>query len=339
MASGVVSRFIESNIVGKCPNFYAESTSSALSGYMKAAKELDVRVERDERIHYFYSIKGDLIGKTIGLRPSLVSTPAWRTTANKVETLRTLEEAEIQPNRVIHAAPVEDFNGFLDGWKKLGSPQNLVVKPSHGQGGGGVTVGASTEQELREAWHHAAQNAVSRGDIVVEPFFSGLDLRVVVVNGRAVCSTVRLPPYIVGDGKNSMSDLVTIKNKLRTIHPHHRRYPVPLRLLEGLNKRRVPPFGEVYLLSRVANIHLGGEAIDYTDRTPPHILRAAERATTAIEGLGCAGVDLMTDDSGDWNILEMNVASNFGIHYYPMFGIPRNPAKEVLAEMLKAGPE
>lgn len=329
-----VTEFIYNNIKGRLPNLYPENSSCGLRGYTQAAKQLGIAVKQDGRMRYFYA-GGKEIGSTVGLRPSLVSKAAWRVCANKLETLRILEEKGVQQKSFIFSSPPERFDSFYDSWLSFDSPSEIAVKPAHGQGGCGITIGVTDKESLELAYEKAIAGSVKKGEVIVEKFFSGLDVRVIVVNGEAVCSTVRLPPYIIGDGKHSAADLVAIKNKLRLIHPHHKRYPVSPSLISNDQQAMTPSHGEVMVLSPIANIHQGGEAVDFTDHTPASALKLAESAVLAIDGLGCAGVDLMINRHGECKVLEINVAQNFGIHYYPMFGEPRNPANQVLLEMLR----
>lgn len=334
MRQSAVVSFIKDNVDGDFPSLYADKSSCGIRGYIRACKDLDVKYQKDGRKHFF--TKNDReIGYTTGLTPSLVSKSAWKICADKTQTLSVLEKKGVQRRSIIFTASMDSFDFFLESWSDCGAPNEVVVKPSHGSGGNGITIGVSNEKELQQAWQEAIKGAVKTGEIIVEPYFSGLDVRVIVVNGKSVCSTVRLPPYVIGDGKSSLLELIAVKNKLRSIHPHHQRYPIPLGLIGNASSSRVLSKSEVYLLSNVANIHQGGEAVNCEGIIPESVLKTAEKAVSAIDGLGCAGVDLMVNEHGECKILEINVASNFGIHYYPMFGQPYNPAKDVIVEMLR----
>lgn len=328
-----VKNFISADLMESFPNVFPQSSSSGLAGYISTAREFGLSVEKKDRHHYFYL--GDKeVGHTVGLTPSIVSRSASRTCADKIKTLTKVEKAGVQKSHIVFSTATEDFEEFHTLWRFYDEPFHIVVKPSLGRGGEGITVGVASESGLRAAWEKARASCVSGGQVIVEKQLVGLDVRITVVGGRAVCSTLRLPPYLVGDGRHSIKDLVAIKNKLRSIHPHHKRYPIPDSVLESVDKMWVPYPKQIVLLADTANIHQGGEAVDFTARVSRESEKLAEDAAGAIEGLGCAGVDLIVNNNGA-SVLEINVAANFGIIQYPMYGEPHNPAREVLREMMR----
>lgn len=98
----------------------------------------------------------------------------------------------------------------------------------------------------------------------------------------------------------------------------------------------VPKSDEIVFLSDISNIHQGGESFDITDFVPDSVKIVSEKACRSIDGLGSAGVDIIYNGERERTpkIIEINTSPNFGIHYYPMYGPQRNPAKSIVMRMI-----
>lgn len=331
-SSGVVVNFVKKNVLGVAENFFNEKSSSNLKGYIVACRELGLDLVRVSEKKVYVECEGKRIGFINGLRPSLVTKDAAQLCKSKKRTLDTLHKKNVQAKDYFVSKKGLTSLEVKRLWAELDIKTPVVVKPTMASGGRGVTLGVDGLDSFIKAFRFAEEASIGRGMVLIEPFFNGLDVRVVVVGKKAVCSSVRLPAYIVGDGRSNAFELVRLKNERRKKHPHHRKFLIP-EVGEAL-KDKILDKGEILLLSRVGNIHQGGESIDFTDKVSEKVLQRAESAVHSIPGLGCAGVDLLVNDKGDAKILEINTSSNFGIHYYPMFGLGRNPAFAVIREML-----
>ncbi|MGB5136659.1 MAG: hypothetical protein WBN89_15980 [Prochlorococcaceae cyanobacterium] len=218
----------------------------------------------------------------------------------------------------------------------------VVVKPVSLAGGRGITTRIRSAEDFRNGWRKAVAAIMEKCSapyIVVEEYLPGVDLRVIVVRDRVACATTRVPAHVIGTGRATVADLIAEKNWERAKHPHHRLYPLPPNPeIDGCDPTVwIPERGEVVLLSQAANVHCGGEAFDVTDMLPDHVCQDAVRAVQAIPGLNVAGVDFQASGFGTKDratIIELNTYANFGIHYYPYFGQPRNPARAVIDAML-----
>ncbi len=271
----------------------------------------------------------DIIGRLSGMVTNLVTRQADFACRDKAKTVAHLIRAKV---------PVPEQSLFLDGelQRALELAQsrcfNIVVKPCFGAGGRGITTDVDDEEGFRRAWTYACDSLSHRRlpQILIESKCSGIDIRAMVVAGRFSCAATRIPANVVGDGLSKVSTLIERKNAQRLAHPYHSRYPIEIsdRLVRRLADRGlcldvVLPDGEPLILSGVSNIHDGGDACEITDLVPAHIRETAERAASAVPGLGVAGVDLMVStlcDSARAVVLEMNVRANFAIHYAPFDG-------------------
>ena len=277
------------------------------------------------------------VGGITGWVPSLVSRPALTVCQSKDLTKQLLEAAgvPIPPGIELDVHRLEDALAHL-----RSSARALVLKPVAGHGGAGITSGITTEQELRLAWETAREVAVRPG-LVLEEHVVGVDIRAFVVGRRVVAAGTRIHPHVVGDGRNTVAELVVQKEAWRARHVLMRKRPftVDPALLElrGLALDDVPPAGEVVVLNRLANLHLGGETADVTEVADPGLFALAVDAVRAVPGLGLAGVDLIVPDvrSADGAvILELNVGANIRVHHYPTYGRPRDVAGAIVDEMM-----
>jgi len=229
---------------------------------------------------------------------------------------------------------------------RIGYP--VVVKPLNANHGRGVTTGIADADAVRAAYAQAREH--SRG-VIVESFIEGLDHRLLVVDGRLVAASKRVPGHVVGDGEHSVADLMERTNSdprrgighekvLTRLELDHQ----ALRLLaqKGYTPESVPPEGEVVYLRSTANLSTGGTAVDVTDVIHPENRDVAVRAAKAI-GLDIAGIDFLTTDitkshrATGGAICEVNAAPGFRMHVAPSEGTPRDVAGPVLDMLFPPG--
>lgn len=232
--------------------------------------------------------------------------------------------------------------------KSIGLP--VVVKPLNANHGRGVSIDLSSEAEITTAFDHASEHGTSRA-VLVESFLTGLDHRMLVVNGELVAVAKRVPGHVIGDGKCSIAELIEIVNQDPRRGVGHEKVLTRLemdtqgrRLMDeaGLNQDSVLAEGEMFYLRATANLSTGGTAIDMTDLVHPDNKAMAERAVTAV-GLDVGGVDFMTADITQsykeigGGIVEINAAPGFRMHVAPSAGKPRDVAGKVMDMLFPPG--
>lgn len=225
--------------------------------------------------------------------------------------------------------------------KHIGYP--VVLKPLNANHGRGVSIDLTTDEQVITAFAFAREHGTSRA-VLVESFLTGLDHRMLVVNGELVAVAKRVPGHVVGDGVNSISKLVDIINEDPRRGVGHEKVLTQLeldtqakRLLDeaGFTEETVLPQGELFYLRSTANLSTGGTAIDMTDVVHPDNKTMAERAVKAI-GLDIGGVDFLTADISQsykdigGGIVEINAAPGFRMHVAPSEGKPRDVAGKVI---------
>ena len=312
-------------------------TTGHLALIRQAATDRGLSIKVLEATTYFYD--GPLaVGSMAGWVPSLVTPEALHACRSKARTKAMLDAAGV-PTPAGIAVGHDQFDEALTHVRASAKPQ--VLKPTGTQAGAGITCGITSDDDLRAAWETARAAAKPRARFVLEDLVEGVDVRAFVVGGRVVAASTRINAHVVGDGRQSIAELVDEKHRWRARNAYLSKYPLILdeRMLArtGTTIDDVPAAGEVVVLNSVSNAGVGGETVDVTDLVHRDLQELAVEATRAIPGLGVAGIDLMTPDIGSADravVLEANVGANIRVHTCPAHGRPRNPAGAIIDEMI-----
>jgi cyanophycin synthetase len=271
-----------------------------------------------------------------------------RTNAIAVELAQDKDETKDRLRR--HGIPVpkgklvyslEEANKAAD---ELGRP--VVVKPLDGHQGKAVSLEVSTAEEMKIAFEAAQE--VSSG-VLVEEMLAGRNFRVVVVGGRMVAASERLVPHVIGNGVNTIRQLIEIENRNPLRGDGHEKPLTKIKIDSdvtahlqhaGMSLDTVPPQGAHVTLSNRANLSIGATAQDVTETVHPTIARMCERAARLI-GLDICGVDLVIPDIAapmtTGAVIELNASPGLRMHHYPSAGMARDVGKAVVDAMFPPG--
>lgn len=234
--------------------------------------------------------------------------------------------------------------------QRIGHP--VVLKPLDANHGRGVSINLTTDAEVETAFTEARAHSKSRA-ILVESFVTGFDHRMLVVNNQLVAVAKRVPGHVIGDGKQTIAELIEEVNSDPRRGFGHEKVLTNLeldtqahRLMKeaGVSEDSVLPKGETLYLRSTANLSTGGTAIDITDVVHPDNRDMAERAIKAV-GLDVGGVDFLIDDITRSHkeiggaIVEVNAAPGFRMHVAPSEGTPRDVAGHVIDMLFPVGTE
>jgi cyanophycin synthetase len=224
----------------------------------------------------------------------------------------------------------------------------LVIKPIDGNHGRGITVNINSYEEAVPAFYEAQK--VSRS-VIVERFITGEDYRLLVVNHKLVAGAKRTPAHVVGNGTNTIKELVDIVNSDPRRGYGHEKVLTAIKINEltknliaaaGYTSDSILPNGETLILKDTANLSTGGTAEDVTDIIHPANVFMAERISKIID-LDICGIDIMTKDISQpvedvgGAVLEVNAGPGFRMHLAPTTGLPRNVAAPVIDKLFPPG--
>jgi cyanophycin synthetase len=83
----------------------------------------------------------------------------------------------------------------------------VVMKPTDGGHGKGVVVGVKNFDEAKRLFLEAQQT------VLFEEMLKGIEYRIVCVNFKFIAAAFRKPAHVIGNGKNTIQELIDEKNK------------------------------------------------------------------------------------------------------------------------------
>ena len=214
--------------------------------------------------------------------------------------------------------------------QEIGLP--VVIKPTDGNHGRGVSLDLKTQEQFEDAFHLAARHG---SEVMVERFVRGHEHRLLVIGGRVVAAARGETATVSADGCSSVAELVEVQ--LNTDPRRGTTEDFPLSriridtdtaiLLElqsqGLNPASVPAAGREVLIQRNGNV-----AIDCTDEVHPDVEHLVSLAARVV-GLDIAGVDVVAQDisrplhAQGGAVVEVNAGPGLLMHLKPAKGAPR----------------
>jgi len=227
-------------------------------------------------------------------------------------TRRIVETAGVNVPAQMSGGTREDREAFL------AAEGAVVVKPARGEQGKGIAVDLRTPEAVEAAVEQARTICA---DVVLETYFAGEDLRLVVIDNIVVATALRRPAMVVGDGKHSFRDLIAAQSRRREAATGGES-SIPLdaetqRCLdhEGWGLDDVPDEGVRVRVRKTANLHTGGTIHDVTGETHPKLINAAIAAARAIE-IPVTGIDLMVKSprEPDYVFIEANERPGLANH-------------------------
>jgi D-alanine-D-alanine ligase-like ATP-grasp enzyme len=226
----------------------------------------------------------------------------------------------------------------IEGLEIVGAP--VVVKPYNMNQGKGVSLNLTTAAQVEQAYRIAKGHA---SKVVVEKQFTGRDYRVLVINGKVVAASERVPAHVIGDGERTIAELVEAVNRHPARGEGHERPLTKIAIddvvMEFIRRRdltmgHMPEAGQVVYLRECANLSTGGTAKDVTDLIHPQVAAMCERAARII-GLDICGIDLILDDIArppgpDNGVIEVNAAPGLRMHVSPSEGRSRDAGAAII---------
>src|SRR5690625_1888454 len=158
-----------------------------------------------EKSHYFFRSRGDKVGNG--------DVDICR---DKEKTKELLKKAQV-PIPLGKEFTSDDDEAIINYAAKIGFP--VVIKPVTGSMGRGVFINIQNEEELKEVLSHFKYKLKYKR-CIVEKHYNGKEYRVYVVGNEAISAINRVPANLVGNGEDSITNLIDKKNKQRKNNPY-----------------------------------------------------------------------------------------------------------------------
>jgi len=249
-------------------------------------------------------------------------------TQDKLATKAVLQAFGVPVLSHRRVASVEEA---VEAASEIGFP--VAVKPTDGSRGAGAALDQRSADEVARAFP-AARSASPSGGVMVERYLESNDYRCLIAAGALHRIYWRRPPYVVGDGRSSIAELIAVHDA--EVAAGRARFPArrPIKVDDDLHATiargghaldSVLAEGERLVLRRMPLRPYGGYSTDVTARAHPETIALFLRIV-AIFGLPVAAIDLRAADierswhDGPFAVLEVNARPNTGGPEGALFG-------------------
>lgn len=333
--------YIFSNIDTSQMNIYKKiPTLNTMKQYINKTKKYGFNFDEgigkgNQKILILKRIDGTIIGEIKDMKYPNNSQESLELVRDKITTEKILILSGINTTNSKVYYENEMNQAKLDFYNE--ENKLAVLKPTNMSQGKGVNV-AIKKSDFEHYWLDTISQIKTAGrknvNVIVQDYIQGFEARAVVIEGRLISIVARVPAYIVGNGKDSVSHLVNQKNITRKRCAHLMKRPIELdekkiRFIKnsGMTSTSVPEKGQYVLLSSISNISNGGEMIDITDVVSDEIKMIAINSVAAIPGMYSGGVDIMMKDFKDSSprIIEINAWPMLQSTIYPTYGKACDP--------------
>lgn len=259
-----------------------------------------------------------------------VSKEARRIGKSKTLTRQHLTDANVSmPEGEVFSIYNGEYREAIDYAETLGYP--VIIKPAQASLAIGVHTNIMSKEELIRALDEVHVK-LGYMDIIIERHVTGEDTRAYVIEDRVIGAYKRVPARIIGDGIQSINELVKSKNAYREQNPHLSGNLIKMNddltnliSAQGYRLDSIPEKGESIALSDSTFAKDCSEIVDITDEVSQDYKRTAIEAIKNIPGMPLAGVDIMMNQEMNRNyVLEVNCRPNIGGHLYPSVGHSRD---------------
>lgn len=219
--------------------------------------------------------------------------------------------------------------------ENIGYP--VVIKPVKDKKRKHLFCDISTKSEVKKAFNNilTASEKINRFDgVIVQKQISGFDYRILLVGGKFTACMQRIQPFIIGDGKKTIEELIIIENNKEErkdlIRSPLRKIEINRNLINYLKENSLtldskPDKGKQITLGATAHISKGGISINTTDQVHPDNIKLMENIAKFFN-ITILGIDLKSKDiskswkTGNLAIIDLNAGPGIFMHLFPGIG-------------------
>ncbi|TGL16407.1 bifunctional glutamate--cysteine ligase GshA/glutathione synthetase GshB [Leptospira yanagawae] len=308
---------------------------------IREAKERGISVDVIDRKENFLRLKQGSHVEFVkeASKTRLDSLMTYLVMENKIASKLVLSEngvrVPIGRNYGVFADAIGDY-AFFQNKKKVIKPVTTNF---------GIGIGISNPNDSLESFSYFVKEAFSHSSsIIIEEFIDGPEYRFLVLGDEVVAVCNRVPANVVGDGVQSIAELIQEKNKDPRRGEGHITALEKIQMTEverlvlsgmGYDFSTIPKKGEQVFLRKNSNISTGGDSIDVTDVVHPEYKTIALQAAKAANAVIC-GIDIISSAIAEkpnpnrYAVLEINFNPVLYIHEFPYSGKPRAVGDKIL---------
>jgi cyanophycin synthetase len=281
-------------------------------------------------------------GKKIPYTKTLNNPESIKLTSNKGFTKKILNKHNLPtPKGLIYNKELENIKNFI---KKVNSNLEypLIIKPTNMANAIDVNINIKNENELKNLIIILEQKYKN---LLIEEMIKGHLHRILLVNNNIIDIILRENPFVIGNGINSIKELINIENNNRKIDSiKNNKYLV---LINKINKNIIKNQGydinyilekniKVYI-SLIPTLNSGAmiKRINLSDVHPDNIKlfkKVSKIFNTTINGIDFISEDISKSYKIQGKILELNANPNYSFHkiYKDNYSVIRNIFKNLI---------
>ncbi len=218
----------------------------------------------------------------------------------------------------------------------------VVVKPTDGNHGRGISIELTTQAEVEAAFPFAQRHG---SEVMVEKFIAGNEHRLLVVAGKVVAASRGESAWVVGNGVNTVYDLVEDQINADPRRGSGEDFPLAevgivnspsIRqdlARQGLEPDSIPENGRRVLIQRNGNV-----AFECSEFVHPEVAAVVGLAARIV-GLDIAGIDVVAQDISrplaeqGGAVVEVNAGPGLLMHLKPASGTPQPVGEAIVAHL------
>ena len=219
----------------------------------------------------------------------------------------------------------------------------VVLKPNWGSHGDFVVVDINSTETLEKAIFSFYQHHHENEPFIIEKFYPWQEYRLFVTHLGGFAVIHREWSYVIGNGVNTIEELVHIENLHRkilkeTVNTSLCPIVIDQEVHTFLAKNQkslsyIPLSNEKNYLRQESNLAKGGISINMTEKISPFFKNLSLKTISCFPGLKIAGLDVLCPDiyadEPQYVILEINSNPGLSMHHYPAIGKKENVAQLV----------
>ncbi len=296
---------------------------------IREAEHLGLKVEIISNEKHLFVLHGKNKSLTVCELFSITRDPsgeAYRLSKDKILTYLLWKRARVPFPKYYH------FKNLLDFQEKLPNihfEYPIILKESSGSKSINVSMDIRSAHQLKKA-----ASSYKKG-FIAQQMVIGKEYRLLLHQGRLLGALLLIPPYIIGDGKHTIRELINLVNHSKAKKLVLNEKSLASLQSDGFSAESIPKKNTTVYLQKNSRLAQGGESHDCTAIVHPKILRLAKKAIEATN-LDLGGLDLICDDitlpptNQKFMFLEVNTYPDLSIHYEPTHGSPQPVARLIL---------